>query len=144
MQDSANVVPRISLLGNSVSRLISPGTGVGTIAQNTDPETFPWRYPELAGYIKAEHKEDLANRLDRIEGQARGIKRMVDREAYCVDILTQVHSLIGASERVAAIVLEDHIDYCVKEALESGERADEKMAELKAAVDQFLKMARRG
>ncbi len=98
----------------------------------------------MAGYIKAEHKEDLASRLDRIEGQARGIKRMVEREAYCVDILTQVHSLIAASERVAAIVLEDHMDHCVKEALRNGERADEKMGELKAAVEQFLRMQRRG
>ena len=98
----------------------------------------------MAGYIKAEHKEDLASRLDRIEGQARGIKRMVEREAYCVDILTQVHSLIAASERVAALLLEDHMDHCVKEALQNGERADEKMGELKAAVEQFLRMQRRG
>jgi DNA-binding FrmR family transcriptional regulator len=98
----------------------------------------------VAGYIKTEHKEDLASRLDRIEGQARGIKRMVDREAYCVEILTQIHSLIAASERVAALQLEDHLDHCVKEALQNQERADEKMGDLKAAVEQFLRMERRG
>ncbi len=98
----------------------------------------------MAGYIKTEHKEDLASRLDRIEGQARGIKRMVDREAYCVEILTQIHSLIAASERVAALLLEDHLDHCVKEALQNQERADEKMEDLKAAVEQFLRMERRG
>ena len=98
----------------------------------------------MTGYIKAEHKEDLDSRLSRIEGQVRGIQRMVEREAYCVDILTQVHSLVAASERVAAIILNDHIDYCMKEALESPERVDEKMGELKSAVEQFLKMERRG
>jgi DNA-binding FrmR family transcriptional regulator len=59
----------------------------------------------LHGYIKAENKAQLADRLDRIEGQARGIKRMVQREAYCIDTLTQITSLIAASEKVATILL---------------------------------------
>jgi len=67
----------------------------------------------LPGYIKAENKESLAARLDRIEGQARGIKRMVEREDYCIDILTQITSLIAASEKVATLLIQDHVDYCV-------------------------------
>ena len=75
----------------------------------------------MSGYIKAQNKQYLADRLDRIEGQARGIKRMVEREAYCIDIITQITSLVAASEKVAAILLKDHLDHCVKESVESGE-----------------------
>ena len=95
------------------------------------------------GYIKADNKEELANRLDRIEGQVRGVKRMVEQEKYCIDILTQISSMIAASERVASIVLNDHMDYCLREALErGGDEADEKLEELKAAVERFLKLER--
>lgn len=94
----------------------------------------------MSGYIKAGNKEKLAERLDRIEGQARGIKRMVEREAYCVDILTQIASLVAASERVASILLEDHMDQCVREALENGESAGDKIEEIKAAVERFRRI----
>ncbi len=94
----------------------------------------------MSGYIKAGNKEKLAERLDRIEGQARGIKRMVEREAYCVDILTQIASLVAASERVASILLEDHMDHCVREALQNGENAGEKIEEIKAAVERFRRI----
>jgi DNA-binding FrmR family transcriptional regulator len=83
----------------------------------------------LHGYIKAENKEDLARRLDRIEGQVRGIKRMVDREDYCIDIVTQVTSLVAASEKVASILLQDHLNHCVREAIENETDAEEKIAE---------------
>ncbi len=53
----------------------------------------------MHGYIKAENKENLKQRLDRIEGQVRGIKRMVEREAYCIDILTQITSLVAPPRR---------------------------------------------
>ncbi len=92
------------------------------------------------GYIKAENKEKLAARLDRIEGQARGIKRMVEREDYCIDILTQITSLIAASEKVATILIQDHTDYCVREAIKNGEDADEKIAELRSALERFLRI----
>ena len=94
----------------------------------------------MSGYIKAGNKEKLAGRLDRIEGQARGIKRMIEREAYCVDILTQIASLVAASERVASILLEDHMDHCVREALENGENVGEKIEEIKAAVERFRRI----
>jgi DNA-binding FrmR family transcriptional regulator len=94
----------------------------------------------LAGYIKAENKEKLAARLDRIEGQARGIKRMVGREDYCIDILTQITSLVAASEKVATLLIHDHVDYCVREAIENWEEADEKIAELRSTLERFLRI----
>ncbi len=94
----------------------------------------------MAGYIKAENKEKLAARLARIEGQARGIKRMVEREDYCVDILTQITSLVAASEKVATILIQDHLDHCVREAIENREEADEKISELRAVLERFLRI----
>jgi DNA-binding FrmR family transcriptional regulator len=92
------------------------------------------------GYIKAKDKQLLLNRLRRIEGQVRGVQRMIDEEAYCVDILTQISSYIAASERVASMVLKDHMDHCVREALEDGSKAEEKIQELSEAVDRFIKL----
>lgn len=94
----------------------------------------------MAGYIKAQNKQNLADRLDRIEGQARGIKRMVEREAYCIDIMTQITSLVAASEKVATILLKDHLDHCVKEPVERGEGAEEMLEEVKAAIERFLRV----
>jgi CsoR family transcriptional regulator, copper-sensing transcriptional repressor len=94
----------------------------------------------LRGYIKAKNKHQLQNRLRRIEGQVRGLQRMVDEEAYCVNILTQIASIVSASEKVAIILLEDHVEHCVREAIEDGEKADEKVAELAAAVERFLRV----
>ena len=92
------------------------------------------------GYIKAKDKELLQNRLRRIEGQVRGVQRMVDEEAYCVDVLTQIASVVAALEKVGAIVLKDHVEHCVRQAVEHGEEADEKIEELTAAVERFLRV----
>ncbi len=92
------------------------------------------------GYIKAKDKEKLRNRLKRIEGQVRGVQRMIDEEAYCIDILTQISSYIAASEKVASMVLKDHMDHCVREALEDGTKAEEKVRELQEAVERFIKL----
>jgi DNA-binding FrmR family transcriptional regulator len=93
------------------------------------------------GYIKKGDKEKLQNRLKRIEGQVRGIQRMVDEEAYCVDILTQIGSVVSASEKVATILLKDHVEHCVRESIEKGgQEADEKIEELTAAVERFLRV----
>ena len=92
------------------------------------------------GYIKEGDKEKLQNRLRRIEGQVRGLQRMVDEEAYCVDILTQISSIISASEKVATILLKDHVEHCVRESIEKGEGADQKIDELTTAVERFLRV----
>ncbi|MDP8950834.1 MAG: metal-sensitive transcriptional regulator [Actinomycetota bacterium] len=92
------------------------------------------------GYIQARDKEKIQNRLKRIEGQVRGVQRMVDEEVYCVDILTQVSSIVSAIEKVGAVLLKDHVEHCVRESIEKGEDADEKVKELTEAVERFLRV----
>jgi CsoR family transcriptional regulator, copper-sensing transcriptional repressor len=92
------------------------------------------------GYIKEGDKEKLLNRLRRTEGQVRGLQRMVDEEVYCVDILTQVASVVSALEKAGAILLKDHVEHCVRESIEKGEGSDEKIEELTAAVERFLRV----
>ncbi|MDX6381280.1 MAG: CsoR family transcriptional regulator, copper-sensing transcriptional repressor [Rubrobacteraceae bacterium] len=101
--------------------------------EQTTPET-------VHGYIKAKDKEKIQNRLRRIEGQVRGVQRMVDEEAYCVDILTQIGSVVSALEKVGTILLKDHVEHCVRKSIEKGEGADEKIEELTNAVERFLKV----
>lgn len=93
------------------------------------------------GYIKAKDKELLEKRLKRIEGQVRGVQRMVDEEAYCVDVLTQIASVVSALEKVGTILLKDHVEHCVRESIEKGGmEADEKIEELTTAVERFLRV----
>jgi DNA-binding FrmR family transcriptional regulator len=94
----------------------------------------------IHGYIKAKDKALLQNRLRRIEGQVRGVQRMVDEEAYCVDVLTQIASVVSALEKVGAILLKDHVEHCVRESIEKGEDAEVKIEELTAAVERFLRV----
>jgi CsoR family transcriptional regulator, copper-sensing transcriptional repressor len=93
------------------------------------------------GYIKAKDKEKIQNRLRRIEGQVRGVQRMVDEEAYCVDVLTQLSSIVSAAEKVGLLLLTDHVEHCVRESIEKGGlEADEKIEELTSAVERFLRV----
>ena len=92
------------------------------------------------GYIKAKDKELLQNRLRRIEGQVRGVQRMVDEDSYCIDVLTQIASVVAALEKVGTILLKDHVEHCVRESTEHGENTDEKIEELTAAVERFLRV----
>ena len=89
----------------------------------------------------APHKDQLLKRLARIEGQVRGIARMIEDDRYCIDILTQLGAVDTALEAVALKVLEDHVEHCVAGALGSGdaEQANEKAAELLEAVQRFAK-----
>ena len=66
-------------------------------------------------------RRELLNRLRRIEGQARGLQRLVEGEAYCLDILQQVEAMTAAADQVALLVLEDHIDGCLTHAIDSGQ-----------------------
>jgi DNA-binding FrmR family transcriptional regulator len=86
-------------------------------------------------------KQSLRKRLHRIEGQVRGIERMVEDDRYCVDILTQVGAVRTALESLAFELLDDHVTHCVAAALSSGDTAlaDAKSRELLAAVQRFAK-----
>jgi CsoR family transcriptional regulator, copper-sensing transcriptional repressor len=86
-------------------------------------------------------KDALKKRLHRIEGQVRGIERMVDEDRYCIDILTQVGAVKTALESLGLELLEDHVTHCVKDALASGDEktAVAKSEELLAAVERFAK-----
>jgi DNA-binding FrmR family transcriptional regulator len=88
-----------------------------------------------------EDKAALVKRLHRIEGQVRGIERMVEDERYCIDVLTQIAAVTTALESVAMKLLDDHVAHCVAGALASGnpEVAAEKSAELLQAVQRFTK-----
>lgn len=66
-------------------------------------------------------RRELLNRLRRIEGQARGLQRLVEEEAYCLDLLQQVDALTAAADQVGLLLLEDHITGCLTHAIESGE-----------------------
>jgi CsoR family transcriptional regulator, copper-sensing transcriptional repressor len=90
----------------------------------------------VPGYT--DHKDDIQGRLSRIEGQVRGIQRMVDEDRYCIDILTQVNAVKAAIDKVAINLLEDHVKHCVADAVKAGE-GEEKLQELTAAVGRFLK-----
>lgn len=86
-------------------------------------------------------KEAVGKRLRRIEGQVRGIERMVEEDRYCIDILTQIAAAMTALENVGLKVLDDHVGHCVAGALASGDpdAAREKTDELLAAVQRFAK-----
>jgi DNA-binding FrmR family transcriptional regulator len=88
-------------------------------------------------------KDALKKRLHRIEGQVRGIERMVDEDRYCIDILTQVGAVKTALESLGLEILEDHVSHCVRDALASGDpkTATQKSEELLAAVERFAKTA---
>ncbi|HVD86781.1 MAG TPA: metal-sensitive transcriptional regulator [Solirubrobacterales bacterium] len=88
----------------------------------------------MVGY--QEDKEKLLKRLARIEGQVRGVSKMVTDERYCIDVLTQIGAIQAALDKVALGLLDDHTRHCVVEA-EGGERV-EKIDELMAALGRFV------
>lgn len=87
----------------------------------------------------AAQKQALIRRLHRVEGQVRGIERMVEEDRYCIDILTQIAAVTTALESLALRILDDHVNHCVAGALESGDPdvAREKSRELLDAVHRF-------
>ena len=90
------------------------------------------------GYIA--DKEKYLARLRRIEGQARGIHRMVDEEQYCIDILTQISALTSALQGVAVGLLDEHLKHCVTDAVRSGgDVADAKLDEATKAIARLVR-----
>ncbi len=100
---------------------------------------------ETPGYH--DHKVDYLKRLRRIEGQVRGLQRMVDEDVYCIDILTQVSAVKSALQSVSVGLVEDHLGHCVQDAVagaaagdaDGRARAEEKVAEASAAITRLLK-----
>ena len=90
------------------------------------------------GYIH--RKDDYLKRLRRIEGQARGLQRMVEDEKYCIDILTQVSAMTKALQSVALGLLEEHMGHCVVQAAQAGgPEADEKVREASEAIARLVR-----
>jgi DNA-binding FrmR family transcriptional regulator len=88
----------------------------------------------------SDHKDDVQRRLRRIEGQVRGLQRMVDVDAYCIDVLTQVSAVNKALQAVALQLLEDHLGHCVSGAIETGgPEASAKLAEANAAIARLVR-----
>lgn len=88
----------------------------------------------MRGYY--EGKDDVLTRLRRVEGQIRGLQRMVEEDAYCIDILTQVTAASNALKKVAIGLLDDHIRHCVANQTEEGK---DMIAEATAAIDRLVK-----
>jgi DNA-binding FrmR family transcriptional regulator len=85
-------------------------------------------------------KDDYAKRLRRIEGQVRGIARMIDEDKYCIDILTQISAVNSALQSVALGLLDEHLGHCVRNAVAAGgEDAAEKIAEASAAIARLVR-----
>ena len=92
----------------------------------------------MRGYT--EDKDAYLKRLRRIEGQVRGLQRMVDEDVYCIDVLTQVSAVTRALQAVALGLLEDHLGHCVAHAVEhGGPEAEEKVKEAAAAVSRLVR-----
>lgn len=111
--------------------------GMSTDPQVLDPHSAPQGYDE--------DKQRYLTRLKRIEGQVRGIARMIDEDKYCIDVLTQVSAVTKALHAVSLGLVEDHLNHCVAEAAaeshESGDRSvvEAKVAEATAAIGRLVR-----
>ncbi|MBO0823497.1 MAG: metal-sensitive transcriptional regulator [Actinobacteria bacterium] len=95
---------------------------------------------EDAVYGYAPHKDDYLRRLRRIEGQVRGLQKMVEDDKYCIDILTQVSAATRALQSVALGLLDDHLGHCVAQAVaEGGDVADAKVREASDAIARLVR-----
>ena len=84
-------------------------------------------------------KEDYAKRLRRIEGQVRGIGRMVEQDTYCIDVLTQVSAVTKALQSVAVGLLDEHLRHCVTEAAAGGGDTDAVLTEATRAIERLIR-----
>ena len=90
------------------------------------------------GYIH--NKDDYLKRLRRIEGQARGLQRMVEEEQYCIDTLTQVSAMTKALQSVSLGLLDEHLNHCVVDAVAAGgDESDAKLKEASAAIARLVR-----
>ena len=82
-------------------------------------------------------KEKILVRLKKMEGQIKGIQKMVEQDKYCVDVLNQLYSIIAATQKVATIILRDHIQGCVRNAVTQNGHGDEYINELVEVVERY-------
>ena len=92
----------------------------------------------VQGY--SDNKDNYAKRLRRIEGQVRGISKMIEDDKYCIDVLTQISAVNSALQSVALGLLEEHLSHCVSHAVaEGGAEAEKKLAEASAAIARLVR-----
>ena len=92
----------------------------------------------MRGYTM--NRTDYLNRLRRIEGQVRGLQRMIDNDEYCIDVLTQLSSVTAALQGVAIGLVDEHLRHCVMQAaLEGDDQREEKLAEAVRAVERLVR-----
>jgi len=95
---------------------------------------------EGAAHGYSSHKDNYAKRLRRIEGQVRGIAKMIDEDKYCIDVLTQISAVNSALQSVALNLLDEHLSHCVSQAVaEGGTEAEAKLAEASAAIARLVR-----
>lgn len=87
----------------------------------------------------ATERDELLSRLRKIEGQIRGVQRMVEGDAYCIDVLNQIWAVVSGMEKVSLRLLHEHISGCVREAAASPDGGEEKVTEAVKAVERFIK-----
>lgn len=93
-----------------------------------------------AAHGYAQQKDNYSKRLRRIEGQVRGIARMIEEDKYCIDVLTQISAVNSALRSVALNLLDEHLNHCVTRAVaEGGQEADDKLAEASAAIARLVR-----
>jgi CsoR family transcriptional regulator, copper-sensing transcriptional repressor len=101
-------------------------------------EGFEGEMTTAHGY--SQQKDNYAKRLRRIEGQVRGIARMIEEDKYCIDVLTQISAVNSALRSVALNLLDEHLGHCVTRAVaEGGDEADDKIAEASAAIARLVR-----
>lgn len=88
----------------------------------------------MGTYGYYEHKDDVLARLRRVEGQIRGLQRMVERDEYCIDILTQITAASNALKKIAVALLDDHMRHCIAQAAD-----EDKVGEATAAIERLVK-----
>ena len=92
----------------------------------------------MHGY--AENKDDHLRRLRRIEGQVRGLQRMIENDEYCIDVLTQISAATRALQAVSLALLDEHLRHCVSQAITTGgQAADDKIREASQAIARLVK-----
>ena len=93
----------------------------------------------MRGYTM--NKDDYIKRLRRIEGQVRGLQRMIEEDTYCIDVLTQVSAVTKALQSVAVGLLDEHVRHCVRDAAlgDDADRADQMVTEATKAIERLVK-----